>query len=278
MKNKTLNLRGKLAIIEKPWVMGVLNATPDSFYSLNNAGQVATILQEAEKMNSEGAAILDIGGMSTRPGATPLTVEEEWQRIEIPVREIRKNFPAMILSVDTFRAEIAQRAAAEGIDIINDISAGEMDSQMLPTVAQLGLPYIAMHMQGTPQTMQNNPKYENVTKEILDYFIKKVQQTEEAGIKDVMIDPGFGFGKTLEQNYLLLKELSAFSILEKPILAGLSRKSMIYKLLNIAPEGALNGTTALNMIALQNGADILRVHDVKEAMECIRLFEYAKNV
>lgn len=258
--------------------MGILNASPDSFYTLPDGSNGRSLTLLAENMLEEGASILDIGGMSTRPGANLLTTEEEWNRIKGPLKEIRRIFPEAILSIDTFRSDIARRAVDAGANMINDISAGELDGQMLATVAGLKVPYIAMHMQGTPQTMQENPHYNIVTQEILDYFILKTKQMEDAGIKDIIIDPGFGFGKTIAQNYQLLNELDTFSILEKPVLAGISRKSMIYKLLGIQPAEALNATTALNMIALQKGADILRVHDVKEAMQCIQLFQYAKNV
>lgn len=256
--------------------MGILNATPDSFYNQGAGSSPEALLKAAEKMVHEGAFILDIGAMSTRPGAEMITVEDEWQRLERAIRLIRKTFPKMVLSVDTFRAEIAKRAAAEGIDMINDISAGDMDADMLKTVAGLNLPYIAMHMQGRPETMQIEPRYDDVVREIVDYFIQKTAAIEQTGIKDVIIDPGFGFGKTTTQNYQLLMALNQLSILDKPILAGLSRKSMIYKVLGNTAAKALNATTALNMLALQNGADILRVHDVKEAVECVRLWEYAK--
>jgi len=276
MKNITLNLNGRLISLEQPVVMGILNATPDSFYNQGLASSPYALLATAGKMVDEGAFMLDIGAISTRPGAEMITVEEEWQRLKKAIRIIRKAFPQTVLSVDTFRSEIARRAAAEGIDIINDISAGDMDAGMLKTVADLNLPYIAMHMQGRPDTMQIEPRYDDVVREITDYFIQKTAVIEQAGIKDVIIDPGFGFGKTTVQNYQLLMALNEFRILDKPILAGLSRKSMIYKVLGNTAAEALNATTALNMLALQNGADILRVHDVKEAMECVRLWEYAK--
>lgn len=276
MKNKTLNLNGRLIYLDQPVVMGILNATPDSFYNQGQNSQPEALLKTANKMVSEGASMLDIGALSSRPGAKMISVEEEWQRLAKAVQLIRKAFPKIIFSVDTFRAEIAKRAAMEGIDLINDISAGDMDKDMLKTVAALNLPYIAMHMQGRPQTMQIQPQYTNVVREIIDYFIQKITAIGQAGIKDVIIDPGFGFGKTIAQNYQLLTALHQFSILDKPILAGLSRKSMIYKVLGNTPEEALNATTALNMLALQNGADILRVHDVKEAVACVQLWEYAK--
>jgi dihydropteroate synthase len=256
--------------------MGILNATPDSFYDLGSKNTLGNLLQEAEKMVREGAAILDIGGMSSRPGAGEITEEEEWQRIGKLVRAIRKEYPDTFISVDTYRSGIATRAAEEGADIINDISAGEMDPQMIPTVATLKLPYIAMHMQGQPRNMQNNPQYENITQDILAYFIRKIRQCADAGIKDLIIDPGFGFGKTLEQNYELLHNLHQFSILERPLLAGLSRKSFIYKLLKTTPDKALNGTVVLNTLALQQGASLLRVHDVQAARECIEIGGFYK--
>jgi len=276
MKNKTLNLNGRLICLEQPAVMGILNATPDSFYNQGQGSSPDALLEAAAKMVREGALILDIGAMSTRPGAEMISVEEEWQRLEKVIPLIRNAFPEIVLSVDTFRVEIAKRAAAEGIDMVNDISAGDMDKDMFKTVASLNLPYIAMHMQGRPQTMQLQPQYDDVVREIVDYFIQKIAAIEQAGIKDVIIDPGFGFGKTIVQNYQLLMALHQFRILDKPILAGLSRKSMIYKVLGHTAAEAGNATTALNMLALQNGADILRVHDVKEAVECVRLWEYAK--
>lgn len=277
MKNRTFQLNGKLLLLEKPIVMGILNVTPDSFYTLPVTEKSTPLTIRAEQMLADGASILDIGGVSTRPNSRLISMEEEWSRIESPLKAIRKKMPDALISVDTFRAEIARRAAAEGANIINDISAGTMDTEMLSTVGRLKLPYIAMHMQGTPQTMQQHPHYDHVVRDIMDYFIKKTAEIQAAGISDVILDPGFGFGKTLQQNYQLLNGLEAFQLLEKPLLVGISRKSMIYKLLQITASEALNATTALNMLALQKGADILRVHDVKEAMECIRLSEYTKN-
>lgn len=277
MKRRTLQFNGKLFVLEKPVVMGILNATPDSFYTLPSADKNHSLVAQAEQMIEDGATLLDIGGMSTRPNSKLISIEEEWNRIEAPLKAIRKKLPEAILSIDTFRAEIARRAALEGANIINDISAGSMDEKMLATVGQLNLPYIAMHMQGTPQTMQNNPQYNHVVRDIVDYFIKKTAEIQAAGITDIILDPGFGFGKTLQQNYQLLNGFDTLQLLDKPLLAGISRKSMIYKLLQVSPKEALNATTALHMIALQKGADILRVHDVKEAIECIQLWEYTKN-
>lgn len=260
-------------ILKKPAVMGIINATPDSFYKGDLPSVMDGMLLLAEKMITEGATFLDIGGQSTRPGSTLLTADEELKRIINVVEEVHRRFPETLLSVDTFYSYVAEEAVNAGASIINDISAGNMDVAMPETVAKLNVPYICMHMQGTPQTMQQNPAYENVITELLDFFIEKIKHYEAAGIKDIIIDPGFGFGKTTEHNFKLLKNLSAFKMLEKPILAGLSRKSMIYRSLGITAAEALNGTTALNMAALQNGATILRVHDVKEAVEVVSLYD-----
>ena len=277
MTAQFFNINGHLTSLRKPVVMGILNATPDSFYNKGRESSLDTLMKKAEEMILQGAWILDIGGMSTKPGAQEVSVEEEWIRISKLIKNLKKSFPNILLSVDTYRAEIAYRAALEGINIINDISAGSLDEQMFAKVAQLNLPYIMMHIQGKPRTMQDNPQYKNVTQDIITYFIQKIQLAEAAGIKDIIIDPGFGFGKTTAQNYELLKNLHQFSILEKPILVGISRKSMIYKKLNISVDDALNGTTALNMVALQQGAQILRVHDAKEAKECITLWDVLQD-
>jgi dihydropteroate synthase len=269
----TLNCKGKLLVIDKPLVMGIINITPDSFYEGSRSQTVESILSQATKMIGEGADIIDIGGQSTRPGSERISVKEELQRVLSAIETILKNFPETIISVDTYQAIVAEECVRSGAAIINDISAGNMDSEMIPTVAKLQVPYICMHMKGTPENMQQQPTYENVTKEVLDFFIQKTDECRRAGINDVIIDPGFGFGKTISHNFTLLKELSAFKMLEKPIMAGLSRKSTIYKTLGINTNEALNGTTVLNTLALQNGANILRVHDVKEAKEVIKLYE-----
>ncbi len=269
----TLNCKGKLLVIDKPLVMGIINITSDSFYEGSRSQTVESILSQATKMIGEGADIIDIGGQSTRPGSERISVKEELQRVLSAIETILKNFPETIISVDTYQAIVAEECVRSGAAIINDISAGNMDSDMIPTVAKLQVPYICMHMKGTPQDMQEHPSYENVTKEVLDFFIQKTDECRRAGINDVIIDPGFGFGKTITHNFTLLKELSAFKMLEKPIMAGLSRKSTIYKTLGINTNEALNGTTVLNTLALQNGANILRVHDVKEAKEVIKLYE-----
>lgn len=268
----TLNCKGRLLVIEKPVVMGILNITPDSFFSGSRVQHKDELLQKAGEMLNDGATILDIGGQSTRPGSKRLTAEEEMERVLPAVEVLKATHPDCFISVDTFYAAVAKASVDTGADIINDISAGDMNDQMLSTVAALNVPYIAMHMKGTPDNMQSNPAYENVTRDVVDYFIKKIEQCRTAGIKDIVIDPGFGFGKTIEHNFQLLKSMEVFSMFKLPVLAGLSRKSTIWKTLGITPEEALNGTTVLNTIALQKGATILRVHDVKEAVETIKLF------
>lgn len=268
----TLNCKGRLLVLDKPVVMGILNITPDSFYSGSRIQQ-SEVLQKARQMINEGAIILDIGGQSTRPGSARLTADEELKRVLPAIEAIRKEFPSVFLSIDTYHAKVAKETVAAGIDIVNDISAGDMDATMLSTVASLNVPFIAMHMQGTPDTMQQNPNYENITKEVVDYFIQKTTACKAAGIIDLILDPGFGFGKTISHNFQLLKSMEALQIFNVPILAGLSRKSTIWKTLKITPEEALNGTTVLNTIALTKGASILRVHDVKEAVEVITLYE-----
>ncbi|KAA5537017.1 dihydropteroate synthase [Taibaiella lutea] len=273
-----LNCKGRLLVSAQPVVMGILNITPDSFYTKGRENSVAEHVDNADKMMEAGAAIIDIGGLSTRPGAIEISETEESDRVLPVIESIKKSFPGCFLSIDTYRSMVAAEAVQAGADIVNDISAGNLDGQMLSTVGSLNVPYIAMHMKGTPRTMQQNANYDNVTFEVLEYFIEKIKACKEAGIKDIILDPGFGFAKTSEHNFRLLKELHTLKILELPVLAGVSRKSMIYKLLKTNAENALNGTTALHMLALQQGAEILRVHDVKEAMECIRLFTYYKEV
>lgn len=274
----TLDCNGRLFTKEEPFVMGILNVTPDSFYTKGRNNSIQEHVDKAGEMLEHGAAILDIGGMSTRPGSEVITEETEQDRVLPVIEAIKQYFPDSFISVDTYRASVARIAIKSGADIVNDISAGDMDPEMHATVAAMNVPYIAMHMQGTPETMQQNPTYENVSAEVLDYFIQKIKQCNDAGIKDIILDPGFGFGKTIEHNYSLLKNLHVFHILEKPILTGLSRKSMVYKPLKSDAEHALNGTTALHMLALQQGASVLRVHDVKEARECIRLFCYYQTI
>ena len=270
----TLNCCSNLLTIDSPIVMGIINATPDSFYKGNIKDD---ILGLAAQMLSDGATILDIGGQSTKPNSTLHSAKEEMDRVLPFIKKINTAFPNALISVDTFYSEVAKAAVDVGATIINDISAGNMDKEMLKTVAQLNTPYVCMHMQGTPATMQQNPSYENSTKEVLDFFIQKINECKSVGVKDVVIDPGFGFGKTIDHNYTLLKNLSIFSMLDSPILVGLSRKSIVYKPLHTSANEALNGTTALNMIALLNGASLLRVHDVKEAKEAIDLFNIYKK-
>ena len=269
----SLNCKGKLLAIDKPLVMGIINTTPDSFYDGSRKQSGESVLNQATKMLIEGADIIDVGGQSTRPGSERISAKEELKRVLPAVEIILKNFPDTIISVDTYQSEVAVELINAGASIINDVSAGNLDSSMIETVAKLQVPYVCMHMKGTPQDMQQQSNYENVTTELLDFFIQKIDECKRAGINDVIIDPGFGFGKTIAHNFTLLKELLVFKMLEKPIMAGLSRKSTIYKTLGITAEEALNGSTVLHTLALQNGANILRVHDVKEAKEVIALWE-----
>jgi dihydropteroate synthase len=270
--NKTLNIRGQLLDLAVPRVMGILNVTPDSFFDGNRYTTDAPILNQAEKMLSEGATFIDVGGYSSRPDADIIPEEEEIKRSVHAVKLIAQKFPEANISIDTFRAAVAQQAVEAGASLINDIAAGELDKKMFAIVAQLKVPYIAMHMRGTPQTMKTLTQYENLLKEITDYFHQKIAALNNLGVKDVILDPGFGFAKTVEQNFQLLHHFDHFKLLGKPLLAGLSRKSTIWKTLGSQPEDALNGTTALNMAALLKGASILRVHDVKEAMEVVKLY------
>lgn len=270
---KTLLVKGKLILLDEPMVMGILNITPDSFYEGSRLfGKVGEVIERAEKMIQEGADILDIGGYSSRPGAAEVSETEELERVIPTIEVIKRNFPETLISIDTFRAKVAEEAVKAGADIVNDISAGNLDPDMIPTVGKLKVPYIAMHMKGTPKDMQEKIHYEDILLEITHYFAKKIEECKKAGIKDVILDPGFGFAKTLDQNYWILKNLSYFKIIQAPILAGVSRKSMIYKLFDITPQESLNGTSVLNMVALQNGANILRVHDVKEAKQTLKLY------
>jgi dihydropteroate synthase len=267
----TINCKGRLLDLSEPLVMGILNLTPDSFHDGGKYNDVDEILRHTEQMLTEGADIIDIGGMSSKPGSKIISIEEELKRVIEPIKAIHARFPDAILSIDTIHAEVAGLAISHGASIVNDISAGTMDEAMIPTVARLGSPYIIMHMQGTPETMQVAPSYTYVVTEVIDYLAERIRACRIAGIKDVIIDPGFGFGKNNEHNFQLLKGLSLFKILSCPILAGLSRKSMITKTLGIKNADALNGTTVLNTIALLHGASILRVHDVKEAREAVKL-------
>lgn len=280
-EKQTINCRGRLLDLSRPIVMGILNLTPDSFFDGGRFTDEVAMLQQAEKMLEEGAIILDIGGMSSRPGAQLISEEEELQRVLPAVRALLARFPDALISVDTFRSKVAAESVAAGASIVNDIYAGRFDGKMFGTVAELGVPYIMMHMQGEPADMQVAPSYGDVVQEVLHFFIEKLGELRALGVKDVILDPGFGFGKTVEHNFQLLSNLSVFRMTELPILAGISRKSMICKVLKVNPERALNGTTALHVVALQQGARILRVHDVREAMEVIRLWEqteHAKNL
>lgn len=268
---KTFNLRGLLWTLDQPVVMGILNTTPDSFYAESRVAAVDTALAQAEQMLADGAAILDVGGYSTRPGAAEVSEGEEMARIVPVIEAITKHFPGAIVSVDTFRASVAEAAVQAGAVMVNDVSGGT-DEQMFETVARLQVPYILMHSRGTPQTMTQLTHYDDMLREILTFFIDRLQHIRKADIKDVVLDAGFGFAKTIDQNYYLLKNLDYFRVLELPMLVGISRKSMIYKRLNTSPTEALNGTTVLNILALTKGAQLLRVHDVKEAVECIKLY------
>lgn len=268
----TINCKGRLLDLSSPKVMGILNVTPDSFYDGGKYKNELEILNQVETMLNDGATFIDIGGYSSRPGAKEINLNEEIGRVVPVVELILNQFPKTLISIDTFRSEVAQKSILAGASIINDISAGHLDNDMLSTVGKLGVPYIMMHMRGNPKTMQNQTQYEDLVKEINSYFAERISKAHEHKIIDIIIDPGFGFAKTLEQNFELLNKFELLQFVGKPILAGLSRKSMIYKTLNTSSKKALNGTTALNMLALQKGAKILRVHDVKEAMECVTLF------
>jgi len=275
--NKTLRIRGKIIDLTTPKVMGILNVTPDSFYDGGLYNREIDLVKQAEKMLHDGTDFIDIGGYSSRPGAQDISSEEEWNRVKPAIQSIKKEFPFALISIDTFRSQIASRAINEGCDIVNDISAGQLDADMFRTVAALQVPYIIMHMRGTPQTMKEEVQYENLVYEIINYFHRIIDQLNQAGIKDVIIDPGFGFAKTSDQNFQLINQLEQLHVLGKPVLAGLSRKSMIWKTLSTTPESALNGTTALNTVAILKGASILRVHDVREAVEVIKLIEKMKQ-
>lgn len=278
MKIKQINLNGILTDLSVPQVMGILNVTPDSFYAGSRKQTEAEIAARACEILEQGGSIIDVGAYSSRPNATHISEEEEMERLRRGLQIIGKECPGAVVSVDTFRADVARMCVEEyGVAMINDIAAGEMDERMFPMAARLGVPYIIMHMQGTPQNMQQQPHYENVVKEVICYFARKVQQLRELGVKDVIVDPGFGFGKTLEHNYQLLDHLDDFSVLGQPLLVGVSRKSMIYRLLGGGPEDALNGTTAVHTVALMKGADILRVHDVREACQVVAVLEAMKR-
>lgn len=273
----TINCKGNLIDLATPKVMGILNITPNSFYDGGKFQEETVILNQVEKMVNEGATFIDIGAYSSKPNADFVSEEEELQRILPVVQQIIKQFPEVILSIDTFRAEVAKQCILNGAALINDISAGHLDEKMLPTIAELQVPYIMMHMKGNPQTMQSLAHYDDIVKEMIYYFSERIFEARKLGINDLIVDPGFGFAKTLEQNYEVMQKLDIFKQLELPLLVGISRKSMIYKTLETSAQEALNGTTFLNAIALEKGANILRVHDVKEAVEGVKLFGMMKG-
>ncbi|MFZ1749330.1 MAG: dihydropteroate synthase [Saprospiraceae bacterium] len=267
----SFNCNGRLLASDRPIIMGIINLTDDSFYSGSRSGSIDVTLQKVEKMLTDGASIIDIGAMSSRPGAKISSPESELTRLIPTIHTILTEFPDTILSIDTIHSSVANQCMLAGVSMINDISAGTYDPSMMNTVSAAGVPYIMMHMQGLPQVMQQNPSYKEVTYDVMKYFVGRVAAAQKAGITDIIIDPGFGFGKTVEHNYSLLKKLEVFQIFDLPVMVGLSRKSMIYRPLNIDASQSLNGSTALHMYALLKGASILRVHDVKEAAECIAL-------
>lgn len=272
MKNLSINIKGKLHYFHNPWVMGIVNVTPDSFYADSRTFDSQSIYNRIADLIEQGADAIDIGGYSSRPGAADVSAQEEYSRLASALEIIRKHFPDTIVSIDTFRADVARKCVLDWqADIINDISGGIADPEMWNTVAELKVPYILMHMRGTPKTMQSLCDYSDVTADIIKDLAAKIDKMRQLGIADIIIDPGFGFAKTLEQNYTLMSELQEFKRLDMPLLVGISHKSMIYKALDIKPENALNGTTVLNTIALAKGADILRVHDVKEAKEAVKI-------
>ena len=268
----TINCKGELIDLSSPKVMGILNVTPDSFFDGGKYKDESEILNKVDTMLVQGATFIDVGGYSSRPGADFVSVDQELKRV-IPIVElILKHYPKTLISVDTFRSKVAEQSITAGATLINDISAGKLDDNMLATIGKLGVPYIMMHMKGNPKTMQQQTNYVDLVKEVITYFAERITAAHQAKINDIIIDPGFGFAKTTEQNYKLLNHMELLQMLDKPMLAGVSRKSMIYKTLKTTPDQALNGTTALHMVALQKGATILRAHDVKEAMECVTLY------
>lgn len=278
MNSKTINIKGQLLSLDEPQVMGILNVTPDSFYAGSRKQTEAAIIDRIETILREGASIIDVGGYSSRPDAAEVSETEEMQRLEMALQPLLQHYPDVVVSVDTFRSSVARQCVEKyGVAMINDISGGELDEQMFDTVAQLRVPYIMMHMRGTPQTMQQQTDYEDVTADLLKYFSQKLERLFRLGVNDVILDPGFGFSKTLTQNYELMRYLGDFRIFGLPLLVGVSRKSMIYKLLETTPEESLNGTTVLHTYALLQGADILRVHDVRAAKEAIRIVQQLKG-
>lgn len=278
MNSKTINIKGQLLSLDEPQVMGILNVTPDSFYAGSRKQTEAAIIDRIETILREGASIIDVGGYSSRPDAAEVSETEEMQRLEMALQPLLQHYPDVVVSVDTFRSSVARQCVEKyGVAMINDISGGELDERMFDTVAQLRVPYIMMHMRGTPQTMQQQTDYEDVTADLLKYFSQKLERLFRLGVNDVILDPGFGFSKTLTQNYELMRHLGDFRTFGLPLLVGVSRKSMIYKLLETTPEESLNGTTVLHTYALLQGADILRVHDVRAAKEAIRIVQQLKG-
>lgn len=278
MNSKTINIKGQLLSLDEPQVMGILNVTPDSFYAGSRKQTEAAIIDRIETILREGASIIDVGGYSSRPDAAEVSETEEMQRLEMALQPLLQHYPDVVVSVDTFRSSVARQCVEKyGVSMINDISGGELDERMFDTVAQLRVPYIMMHMRGTPQTMPQQTGYEDVTADLLKYFSQKLERLFRLGVNDVILDPGFGFSKTLTQNYELMRHLGDFRIFGLPLLVGVSRKSMIYKLLETTPEESLNGTTVLHTYALLQGADILRVHDVRAAKEAIRIVQQLKG-
>jgi len=276
-KKVTLNTGGKLIDLSCPKVMGIINITPDSFFADSRKQDVGAVLQQAGKMLTDGATFLDLGAYSSRPGAADVSAQEETDRLIPAVEAIMAEYPEAILSIDTFRAKVAEAAIQAGAHIINDISGGNLDAAMFATVAKLQVPYVLMHMKGTPQNMVQQAEYTDVFAEVFDYFVNKYHQLKELGVKDIILDPGFGFAKKAEHSYTLMKHLQEFNVLQLPLLVGVSRKRMIYNELGVTADDALNGTTALNVIALTKGANILRVHDVKEAVEAVKIWELANR-
>jgi dihydropteroate synthase len=277
MSKSTINIRGKLLDLSIPKVMGILNVTPDSFYENSRVSKEEDIVNQVQQMVTDGMDIVDVGGYSSRPGAKEVSLDEELSRVEPVVKIISEKFPLLPISIDTFRSKVVEKAVKVGAGIINDISAGEIDNRMFDTVADLQVPYIAMHMKGTPQNMQNNPEYDDVMVEMIKYFSEKINRLYQLNVNDIILDPGFGFGKTLEHNYEILDRFELLQNLDLPTLTGVSRKSMINKVLDTTPDQALNGTTVLNTIALTKGTNILRVHDVKEAKQAILLTQKILN-
>lgn len=276
-KKRSLNLNGKLISIKQPWIMGILNLTPDSFFDGGKFEGETSAIKQSKLMLDEGANIIDLGASSSRPGAERISPSDEIERLKNPLKAVRKEFPEAILSVDTYHSEVAKAAADLGANMINDISGGMLDTKMPKTMGELKLPYILMHMKGSPDKMQHNPEYTDVYKEVASFFSKQIQKLLEHNVADIILDPGFGFGKELHHNYELLQNLELFELFERPLMVGFSRKSMINKVLGTQPNEALNGTTVLNTLALTKGADILRVHDVKEAVEAVKLVTFVQN-